>query len=133
MDTPDTKPEGEGAAFNAAVAALMRLNKILLDIESLVLNRQIAFAEKQHIKIRLTRAFYTQSIALLKDEDDKEKIKIEVSKLKPALKKKEGHSCSTLIFSWELEEQIDNVLILIQEALQKEGYLMPSKQDTGLR
>lgn len=134
MQESKQESESEGAAFNVAVATLMRLDNILIDIKNLILNKETSSGAKQLSKYRLTRAFYVQSAALIKDENSKNKIKDEIKKLSPAFKDiiNAGKIKKIATFDWEFEEKLDDVLVLIQECLQGEGYFMPEKIDKGL-
>lgn len=126
----EEKPTTEGTPFNSAVATLMRLDSILMDIKNLILNNEVPQGLKQYRKLRLVKAFYVQSVCLLKDKTKKDALKKEAEKLKPIVKKcmSGGYLKPFYAFSSELEDKLDNFLIDAQEALQAEGLFMPSKE-----
>lgn len=131
-DINDPQRELEGAAFNSAVATLMRLDKTLTIIRDLILDKETQAGWKQYKKYQLTKSLYVQSVALIKNSNKKKELKETIFKLKPYFKKifSNGNSINVPTFSWKVETQLDDILIEIQEALQKEGYFMPEKEST---
>lgn len=131
MNPSNNTPQGE-AAFNAAIAALMRLDSILIDIKNILQKQDIPKPIRQHRKIELVRAFYVQSMPLIKDEEDKKRIKEEVSKLHylydfdPTDYYKQA---KIPIYSFQQDVQMDDIIIMIEEALQKSGYFMPERKE----
>jgi len=130
MNQPQ-QPQQEAAAFNAAVATLMRLDKILQDITAIMVKEQVDKGQKQHYKLRLVRAFCVQSIPLLKSEEDRKLVKDTVWELKPVYAKHTIHDTVPL-FDDKLENDLDQSLITAQITLQRLGYFMPEKLDEGL-
>ena len=135
MEKQITEPPKE-AAFNAAIATLMRLNEILIDVKNNSIDDTRTKGKKQHYKYRLVKAFYVQSVPLIKEQEDKDLIKEKLSeiKLKTWYDKNlnPGSRQIRCVYSDDTENQLDDILILIQEALQKAGHFMPEKRDSGL-
>lgn len=121
------------AAFNAAIATLMRLDRILIDIKDNSIAEKRTKGKKQHYKYRLVKAFYVQSVPLIKDKEDKDLIKKKLLAIKLIYREVIAwNNYTTPKYIDEIENELDDILILIQEALQKGGHFMPEKRDTGL-
>jgi len=126
------------APFNMAIASLERISDILREITRNSIERDMTSEERQKRKIELVKGLGFNSFPLLKESfetDTFEKIK----ELSPATKKrliKDGTEYSktngsTIIYSKELENQLDSLIVKISRELQKEKYLMPPKEDHG--
>lgn len=114
--------EGQ-APFNSAIALLTRLDRILQKIQDVAINPQRIIAQYQ--KYQLVKEYYVQASPLIKAED-KELIKSTVNKLK--LRKDE----EDLAYSYELDDELNEFLVLIQESLQSNGLFMPSGKEKKL-
>lgn len=131
----DNKPQTEQApaAFNSAVAALMRLDRILVKMQDISekAGRDFTRGEAQHARYRLLKDFYVQSIPLIKDDTAKTTIKEKFYAIKLAWKDNPEFYQKVLIpaYSTEIESKIDEVLIMLQEELQKQGMLMPERKE----
>lgn len=123
------------APFNSAIDTLMRLGKILDDMRSLVTNPILSNHQKQSMKVRLTKDYFIVASPLLKAEI-KQKLKERCNNLMPneknfvstkggIVQKSEVKS----MFSWELEQKLDNFLVDVEDELQKDGYFMPPRKD----
>ena len=85
------------------------------------------------IKYMLVRQLYIQAIPLLIEPEEKtiqdnlEKIKLP----KPISKSNAGGSDAHTLYpySLDIENKLDNIVIEIQNALQRQGYFMPPKND----
>lgn len=131
--TKGTNNEGT-APFNMALTTLMEINEILKQITkvSILFEEGYTAGQIQHTKYRLVKALYVRSTPLLKKEQ-KELLKPMIDQLKPlsipevnrrgkVMKQVEGYDP-------KFDEVLDNMIILIQEKLQDEGYFMPPKSD----
>ena len=128
-----TKEAPKEAAFNAAIATLMRLDSILIDIKNNSIAENRPKGMKQHFKYRLVKAFYVQSVPLIKDQEDKDLIKKKLLAITLMYSQHIGWDKYTVSkYVDDIENELDDILILIQEALQKAGHFMPEKRDTGL-
>jgi len=129
--TDENKSE---APFNMAVASLMRLDAILTDIKNISLTQStnnLSRSSGQHLKLKLVKDFFLQSVPLIKPEN-LEEIKNKVFALKPSYRdlKKDNPSLGKIpAFSETLETSLDEMLIEIQVILQSNGVFMPSKKD----
>lgn len=128
--------ENQGAPFNSAIACLMRLDGILIDIKNLVLKTGKEFDKgfAQQRKYYLVRQFYVQATPLIKNEDDRKKIKEMLGKIKLEYSDglNHGFPCKYPSYSFQIENALDEIIITIEESLQRDGFYMPSKDDGGL-
>ena len=131
-------PEGsEGSApFNMAIASLERVNSLLKEFKNLAVNGisvdgiqyQMNSAEIQLIKINLTRQLFIAAAPLL---PEKKRIELEkdIKKIKPFLRQSPQSSMWTPEFKPDKDSEIDDGILKIVLALQKEKYFMPPKDD----
>lgn len=127
--------EGLSAPFNMAISTLMRIDEILKSITKVSSDPFMPTNVKQSMKVNLVKQLFNQSSPLLKEEVVKVYEK-QIQDLKPyeadlvigrsgIVKKKEKR----LLFSPELERELDKLCLEIQRELQKEKYFMPPKSD----
>lgn len=134
MEDKPQQGEQAPAAFNAAVAALMRLDRILVKMQDLSLiagEEDYPLGYCQHQRRRLLKDFYIQSIPLIKDETAKTTIKEKFYSIIPGWNEvlRGGEKVRVPAYSAEVERQMDDVLIMLQEELQKQGMLMPERKE----
>ena len=135
---------GDSAPFNMAIATLMRIDKLLLDIKQI--SNVIALGDDESeginkasalgIKITLARQLFINAVPLI-PEKSKGNLKTEMDNLKVPIVKKiynssnpsESSSVTGESYDNSMDRQVDDFLIHISEILQKEGYFMPPKND----
>ncbi|GIW67808.1 MAG: hypothetical protein KatS3mg096_703 [Candidatus Parcubacteria bacterium] len=121
--------------FNMILKTLYDLREIASHIERLYAQINISDEIKQKIKIHLVKSFFVNSSPLL-NENFVNSLKDQILSLRPktikVLDKDNPTSEPTfkLIFDYELEKELDEMLIKIHRQLQKEGYY-GSKRDLG--
>ena len=126
-----------------AIATLERLGNLLTEIKNISLgvmpgNRPInSNGEIQHIKYKMVKQFFVQSVPLLKDADEKI-ILSRLNKIKPIyvnyMQKSNNKLGFTKVgdipyYSEVIENALDDILIKIQNFLQRDGFFMPPKHD----
>jgi len=131
-------PEGtEGSApFNMAIASLERVNSLLKEFKNLAVNGisvdgiqyQMNSAEIQLIKINLTRQLFIAAAPLL-PEKARNDLGVNIKKLKPFLRQSPQSSMWIPEFKPDKDSEIDEGILQIVLALQKEKYFMPPKDD----
>jgi len=131
-------PEGsEGSApFNMAIASLERVNSLLKEFKNLAVNGisvdgiqyQMNSAEIQLIKINLTRQLFIAAAPLL-PEKARIDLRVNIKKLKPFLRQSPQSSMWIPEFKPDKDSEIDEGILQIVLALQKEKYFMPPKDD----
>lgn len=127
------KPFEEGSApFNMALDTLRRLGTILENIKEINADISIPQAKAQEVKLNFIKSFYINATPLL-NEKVIEKFKsvlelrpVEAIVLDSVTKRNKG---KRKIFDYDLEVKLDKVLVDLQQALQKEKYFMPPKND----
>jgi len=126
----DKKEEGETGAFNTALATLMRLDKLLtryFEISSEFTN----LGKVQFYKKVITKDLIIQSTPLIKSEQVNELME-SVNHVKIKIQDP-SNPVFIPIADEEVEKELDQIVILIQQYLQKEGkYLMPSKDESAM-
>ena len=141
MDIESNKTE-----FNMANSTLQRLDGILKAINDISIRTELLpnnqnFLKKgrgQHMKLKLARDLFVQSVALLSPEDV-EPLKIKVQGFKPCYKIVELWNCGNKEkakvsdYNAELEESLDDFIIELQIKLQKKGFFMPSQNKEELK
>jgi len=122
------------APFNMAIATLMSLRNTLDRIRDIEGRIDYPPEERQRIKIELVKRFFVDSSPLLSNKsgniiDDFKNILdikpieiISINKSNQKQKKK-------VIYSYELNKTLDNHLLNLQVALQKNKYFMPPSDD----
>ena len=124
------KPDEFGAAFNMAIASLMRIHDILKLITKYSLSSfqgSVLPGPIQHMKYRLVRQLYVQSVPLMKPEE-KGPIKKTLNAIKLAREVTPTKQVTEL-YDHQVEMQLDDCTCEIEEALQVQGYFMPPKSD----
>lgn len=124
------KPDEFGAAFNMAIASLMRIHDILKLITKYSMssfNTSLAPGPIQHMKYRLVRQLYVQSVPLMKPES-KKPIKDNLNKIKLAREVTPTKQVTEL-YDHQVEMDLDDCICEIEEALQIQGYFMPPRSD----
>lgn len=139
MEQPtNIKSEEAAAPFNSAVATLMRLDRILIEIKDLVMNKELTNSGKHYKKYRLIKELFVQSYPLI-EPDRRNKIKEMINNFKfktQTLKKREWsdiigdyHQPVVRLFSEEKEDELNEIIMELEDALQEKGHFMPSAQD----
>ena len=131
-------PEGsEGSApFNMAIASLERVNGLLKEFKNLAVSGisvdkiqyQMNSAEIQLIKINLTRQLFIAAAPLL-PEKARIELDAKIKSIKPFLRQSPQSSVWTPEFKPTKDGEIDEGILQIVLALQKEKYFMPPKDD----
>lgn len=124
--------EEKKAPFNMALNTLERLGDILKEIKTFNSNPFLDAIQKQSSTIELTKAFYEQASPLLKKEMVK-KFNWILS-LEPKLVKMIKQNVSGYTHEPQhdpnLSVKMSTARVLIQIALQKSGYFMPTKEES---
>jgi len=126
--------DSKNAVFNMGIATLMRLNNILEAITRITSNQEYPPEVRQASKIELVKQFFVNACPLL----DPTKVKTIQAKyliLKPEVvevvdKFTGNNMLKKAQFSYELDNQLNELLVELQVELQEEGkYYMPAKRD----
>lgn len=125
------KPFGEiSAPFNMAINTLERLGEILREI------KQVSFfqtGESQRTKVFLVKQFFYQAVPLLKDnivsQYQRKILDLTPKEVKVVKKYTNELIKSKPVWDSALENQLDEIIIEIQQELQKEKYFMPPRKD----
>ena len=122
------------APFNMAIATLMSLRNTLDHIRDIESRIDYPDYERQRIKIELVKRFYVDSSPLI-NNDEVIKSFDGILKLKPiqVIKVDRGtqKERKIIIYSYELNEKLDDYLLKLQVQLQKNKYFMPPSEDMG--
>lgn len=122
------------APFNMAINTLERLGEILTQIRKVSSDPFMPSADKQLMKVSLSRQFFIQASPLL-NEDVVKDYEEKLLSLKPQKAKitKNGKPTGQekIIFNSDLDNTLDQFVLQIQRELQKERYFMPPKKDKG--
>ena len=122
------------AAFNMAIATLMSLRFTLDRIRDIEGRIDYLPEERQRIKIELVKRFYVDSSPLINNEEIIESYK-EILELKPlqiiGVNNSNLKQTTRIVYSYELNRQLDTYLLRLQLQLQKNKYFMPPKEDLG--
>ena len=137
MVEEEFKLQDDAAPFNMALATLEAIRSILSDIKRVNADPFMNDELKQKLKIGLVKSLYRDSAPLLDEKIVKQFQPI--LRLKPMEKdiinNENGVSIKThkkkLIYSEELEFELDINIVNIQMELKKERYYMPPKKDKG--
>jgi len=127
--------DSNGAPFNMAISTLMRLSEILTDITKLSTMFDFSAETRQGMKVNLIKQFFSQATPLLKPEAVKEFMEQVLnlkSVAKPLYIRKGSYANlkgAQVVYSPELEIQLDTIIINLQIKLQEQGYFMPPKND----
>lgn len=131
------------APFNSAIDCLIRISRILQKIERVsveyILYSDIsAFrlnaGQAQHIKARLVKQLFVQSIPLM-TPNSKIIISNEIKKIKLSVKKSFDRTgtcgSSVELFDQTVDEKLDDLVIMIEEDLQRSNFFMPPRKQPG--
>ena len=122
------------APFNMAIATLMSLRNTLDRIRDIEGRIDYPAEERQRIKIELVKRFYVDSSPLIFDSKTLEGYKY-ILKIKPVefmcVNKSNQKQTKRIKYSYELNEELDQMLLELQVELQKRKYYMPPKDDMG--
>ena len=125
--------ESTSAPFNMALNTLERLGKILEEIKqvSVTPSDVLSGGDIQHIKFRLVKQFWIQSVPLMskgqKEEIQKKFNEIKLNFVPKVINKHIADYVPS--FSPKAEQELDEIIILVQEKLQDQKYFMPPKSD----
>jgi hypothetical protein len=127
--TPKTNAN-EGTAFNMGIATLMGINNILEDLSKLASVYHADLVNNQLSRVTMVKALYLRSVPLLGDDVETFRKRIEVLRgISVDTNKLSASKGVTKVFSYALEQELDNLIIDIQLALQSKHVFMPSKAD----
>ena len=126
----------ETAPFNAAVATLMRIDSIInqLGITSMAMAQGIT-PEGNGLLMRfnLLQQLFIQSCPLLTEKDEAELKPKVMNLLRPQRRRTTDNygniTSNEIMYDSKLDMQINELEMEIENALQAEGYFMPSKAD----
>jgi len=122
------------APFNMAIATLMSLRNTLDRIRDIEGRIDYPAEERQRIKIELVKRFFVDSSPLLNDPKVIESFK-PILEIKPfkvtAINKSNQKETLKIMYSYELNQQLDEHLLNLQVQLQKNKYFMPPSEDMG--
>lgn len=121
-----------GAPFNFALDTLMRIAAILEEITKISINERsypdITIAQYQ--KWKAVKQLYRMSVPLINKEEDRTKLKAQLNQIKLTTvydaRLKEQRA---LIYSQEVDEELDEMVESTQLTLQKDKYFMPPRTD----
>jgi len=122
------------APFNMAIATLMSLRNTLDRIRDIEGRIDYLPEERQRIKIELVKRFYVDSSPLINDSTVIDSYK-DILKLRPLqvmnVNRNNQKETKIIVYSYELNEQLDEYLLNLQVQLQKNKYFMPPSEDMG--
>lgn len=124
----------EKAPFNSALDLLERLSNILTHITKVKQNTFLDLHDKQGYVLSLVKDYYVQAIPLLSQEARKNLKKVLSMKQAEAFIVENGRTTKRRrkIYTDEVENQINDILIAIQTDLQDVGkYFMPPRKKLG--
>lgn len=125
------------APFNMAINTLERLGEILTNIRRIEQEPLFTIEMKQEYKINLVKQFFIQASPLMFDHapDRKAEIQQKVLVLEPKRAKviQDGKRTNKerVIFSSEIDKQLNEILIEIQDVLQQGKFYMPPRKYAG--
>ena len=122
------------APFNMAIATLMSLRNTLDEMKTIERRYDLPATERQRMKIELTKRFYIDSCPLIMDTTIIEKYKF-ILDLVPAeavvVNRKNGKGKKRIVYSQELNKQMDIAILELQVELQKKNFYMSPREDYG--
>lgn len=122
------------APFNMAIATLMSLRNTLDHIRDVEGKIEYPDWERQRIKIELVKRFFVDSSPLIND-DKVIQTYMPILKLKPihvvGINRSNQKERRRIVYSYELNEILDEHLLKLQVQLQKNKYFMPPSEDMG--
>jgi len=120
------------APFNMAIATLMSLRFTLDRIRDIEGRIDYPAEERQRIKIELVKRFYVDSSPLINNSEVIESYK-EILELRPVqvvgINRSNLQQRTKIIYSYELNQKLDQYLLKLQVQLQKNKYFMPPSED----
>lgn len=122
------------APFNMAIATLMSLRNTLDRIRDVEGRIDYPDYERQRIKIELVKRFFVDSSPLI-NNDEVIKTFMPILSLRPmqviGINIKNDKKRKIMIYSYELNQELDEHLLKLQVQLQKNKYFMPPSDDMG--
>jgi len=122
------------APFNMAIATLMSLRNTLDHIRDIEGRIDYPPEERQRIKIELVKRFFVDSCPLINNSEIINSFK-SILQLRPieiiAVNNFNSKQRKKIIYSYELNQQLDLHLLNLQVQLQKNKYFMPPSDDMG--
>jgi len=122
------------APFNMAIATLMSLRYTLDKIRDIEGRIDYPPEERQRIKIELVKRFYVDSCPLINNSEVIDSYK-NILEIKPieiiAVNNSNQKQRKKIIYSYELNKQLDKYLLDLQVQLQQNKYFMPPSDDMG--
>jgi len=122
------------APFNMAIATLMSLRNTLDHIRDIEGRIDYPAEERQRIKVELVKRFYVDSSPLINNPEVIESYSA-ILKLRPievmSINRSNQKERSKIIYSYELNQILDEYLLKLQVQLQKNKYFMPPSDDMG--
>jgi len=120
------------APFNMAIATLMSLRNTLDRIRDIEGRIDYPPEERQRIKIELVKRFYVDSSPLINNEKIINSYK-KILELQPVqiigINNSNLKQTKRIIYSYELNQELDLYLLNLQVQLQKNKYFMPPSDD----
>jgi len=122
------------APFNMAIATLMSLRATLDRIRDVEGRLDFPAEERQRIKIELVKRFYVDSSPLIFDSDILKRYEF-ILDIEPQrvikIDRNTQRQKKAIVYSFELNKQMDLCLLNLQIELQKKKYFMPPRADMG--
>lgn len=136
MEIDDKNLEQNSAPFNMALDTLKRLSDIFREFTQISMDLTIPDNLRQSKKISLVKSFFLNAAPLLQEDKVREfqpqvfSLKCKEVKVVSRTEGKEDKvSGFRIMFDQELNDKVDNLILEISLALQKEKYFMPPKTD----
>ncbi len=128
--------QSKEAPFNMAIATLKRLDEILVEIKTASSMTVLDPVISQSIKINLVRQFFLNAIPLLEEKDIK-RFRKTIFSLRETKRKKISNSAygeskvgeMVSVYDYRMDLYLDNILVEVQLALQKNRFFMPSSNN----
>jgi len=122
------------APFNMAIATLMSLRNTLDRIRDIEGRIDYPAEERQRIKVELVKRFYVDSSPLINSAEVIKSFE-GILKLRPiqvmSINRSNQKERSKIVYSYELNQELDEYLLKLQVQLQKNKYFMPPSEDMG--
>ena len=122
------------AVFNMAIATLMSLRNTLDRIRDIEGRIDYPPEERQRIKIELVKRFFVDSCPLINNKEVIESFK-SILLIRPlmviGINSHNQKQRKKIIYSYELNQELDEHLLNLQVQLQKNKYFMPPSDDMG--
>ena len=140
MDTQTNNTGENTAPFNMAIATLERIHNLLIAISDISKRADINPASQgylprnfgQHQKVKLVKELYLNSFPLMQTEDANN-LKEKIKSLSPVWGKDKdiytGKRGGVPIFDLTLENNLFDLILEIETALNKNKVFMPTKRD----